>query len=185
VSNLGKDIGKIDWVKAVLNEVNGVVLFLKSHQKSRALWEKHGGKTLKLPPDTRFVYNFIMVLAIKADKAAARKTVVDDQWDPWLDGKDYKQKGKAICSRVLSDSFWAGVDLISKIAEPLVCMCKTFDSETPIMGLIYVTVLEFEEEMERIEGLSPARVKQLQKVPAPLSLFSSLISVYRNRNHHS
>ena len=44
------------------------ILFFKVHQKSRALWETHDGKSLKLPSDTRFVYNFIMVLALKADK---------------------------------------------------------------------------------------------------------------------
>ena len=138
------------------------VLFFKAHQKSRALWEKHGGKSLKLPPDTRFVYNFIMVLALKADKACARKTVVDDAYDPWLADKGYKALGKTVASRMLSESFWQKLDLVCKIAEPLVRTCKKFDSATPIMGHIHGSMLELQVAVDNA-GLSATRLKVVQK----------------------
>ena len=162
ISNLAKDLAKVDFIKEVIDEVHEAVLFFKAHQKSRALWEKHGGKSLKLPPDTRFVYNFIMVLALKADKACARKTVVDDAYDPWLADKGYKALGKTVASRMLSESFWQKLDLVCKIAEPLVRTCKKFDSATPIMGHIHGSMLELQVAVDNA-GLSATRLKVVQK----------------------
>ena len=107
-----------------------------------------------MPGETRFIYQFIVALALLADKGTARKVVVSDAWGPWLHGKDYKDKGKAIELMILDESFWSDLDLVCKIGEPLLITCRLFDKQDPIMGHIYGQMLKLDTEIENMEELN-------------------------------
>lgn len=161
VSNLGKDFAAEPFIADVLKQCREIISFMKAHQHSRALWKKHGGKTLKMPGETRFIYQFIVAMALKSERGTARKVVVDDEtdpektigWEPWLRGKDYRDAAKIVGQRILSAEFWDKLDLVCEIGEPLLATCRLFDKSDPIMGHIYGQMLKLDTTIENVDGL--------------------------------
>ena len=63
------DLGKLTWIKELIDEVKELFTLIKNHQAPRAAWKVVGSYVLELPIDSRFKYQFVMLACALKNRA--------------------------------------------------------------------------------------------------------------------
>ncbi|XP_059076087.1 uncharacterized protein LOC131875521 [Cryptomeria japonica] len=126
-----EDIGKIGWVKKVVEDARSVTKFIYN-----ALMGKHtNGKDLVRPGVTRFASHFITLQSILSAIPHLKQMFV---LDAWL-GSAYSKRLEAekIVSIVFDEGFNKSREELTAVTEPLVRVLRMVDGEGMPMGFIY------------------------------------------------
>ena len=83
LNNALKDIGKIEWIQALIEEGRKIQMFICNHHQSQAIYRKHAKMELLKPADTRFATYYILLRRLVEMKKALSATVISNMWDQW------------------------------------------------------------------------------------------------------
>ncbi|XP_057831660.2 uncharacterized protein LOC131042327 [Cryptomeria japonica] len=131
-----EDIGKIGWVKKVVEDAKSVTKFIYNHTWVLALMRKHtNGKDLVRPGVTRFANHFITLQSILSAIPHLKQMFVSDAWL----GSAYSKRPEAekIVSIVFDEGFNKSGEELTAVTEPLVRVLRMVDGEGMPMGFIY------------------------------------------------
>ncbi|XP_059072640.1 uncharacterized protein LOC131873640 isoform X1 [Cryptomeria japonica] len=131
-----EDIGKIGWVKKVVEDAKSVTKFIYNHTWVLALMRKHtNGKDLVRPGVTRFASHFITLQSILSAIPHLKQMFVSDAWL----GSAYSKRPEAekIVTIVFDEGFNKSGEELTAVTEPLVRVLRMVDGEGMPMGFIY------------------------------------------------
>ncbi|XP_059077299.1 uncharacterized protein LOC131876323 [Cryptomeria japonica] len=131
-----EDIGKIGWVKKVVEDAKSVTKFIYNHTWVLALMRKYtNGKDLVRPGVTRFASHFITLQSILSAIPHLKQMFVSDAWL----GSAYSKRPEAekIVTIVFDDGFNKSGEELTAVTEPLVRVLRMVDGEGMPMGFIY------------------------------------------------
>jgi hypothetical protein len=96
--------------------------------------------TLRLPVETRFATNFIMIDRLLQVRNALERMVLDEDWPTLL--RDLRRrsttaymKGFVVRRFIRSDGFWNTCKNFLYMVIPVVKVLRVFDGKAPAMGL--------------------------------------------------
>ena len=112
---LMEDIGKLRWVKRVVQQAISIVTFFTMKVKVLATFREHSSLELKKPSSTRFAYMWILMERVYEVRSALRQTVVSTLWNEWDDQESEEAKGmQRLC---LNENFWIKVKFKNYVAS--------------------------------------------------------------------
>eukprot|EP01018_Ginkgo_biloba_P021120 Gb_25769 [translate_table: standard] len=102
-----KKIGKIEWIKKIIDEAKEIQMFITNHHMAQAIYQQFASLELLKVAETRFASHFIMLRQLLEVKYSLCNMVISDVWDIWrLSNTDRAQEVKRI---VLDDIWWGRV----------------------------------------------------------------------------
>jgi Protein of unknown function (DUF 659)/hAT family C-terminal dimerisation region len=145
-----EDWGKEDWVKKVVKKARVICLFIKNHHAPQAIFRRMSPNlALRLPLETRFATNFIMIDRLVQLRNALDRMVLDEAWRTYItelrriSGSAYTN-GIAVRCFMRSDGFWNTCEKILYMVIPVVKALRVFDGTTPAMGLAWKVMYDLE-----------------------------------------
>ena len=76
-----EDWGKEEWVKKLVKKARIISVFIKSHHASQAIFRRLSPDlSIRLPVETRFATNFIMIDRLLQVRNALERMIIDDEW---------------------------------------------------------------------------------------------------------
>ena len=104
-----EDIGKLQWIRAVIHQGHEIVKFLTNHQQSLAFYRSHASLELLKPGETRFATHFIMLQRLQQCKDELQETVVGKENKQWVNKPKYTAAGSRVSEVILANDFWEKV----------------------------------------------------------------------------
>ena len=104
LNNTLKDIGKIDWIKAMVSEARDVQMFICNHHTSLALFRTFSKKEFLKPVDTRYASYFILLERMLEVQEALQSMVVNAEWNRWHESST--SDGRLVKRRMLDENRW-------------------------------------------------------------------------------
>ena len=107
-----EDWGKEEWMKKLLKKMRHICVFVKNHHASQAIFRRLSPNlSLRLPIETRFATNFIMIERLLQIRNVLERMVVDEDWPTLM--RDLRRrsrtaymKGFAVRRFIRSNRFW-------------------------------------------------------------------------------
>lgn len=138
-----EDWGKEEWVKKLVKKARHICVFVKNHHASQAIFRRLSPNlSLRLPVETRFATNFIMIERLLQVRNALERMVVDEDWPTLM--RDMRRrsataymKGSAVRSFIRSDGFWNTCENFLYMVIPVVKALRVFDGKAPAMGMAW------------------------------------------------
>eukprot|EP00253_Pinus_taeda_P032232 PITA_32232 len=132
-----EDIGKISFVKDIVDSSKNIIKFIYNHTFVLNLMKKFtNNKELVRPAITQFATSFISLQSLLNSMWDVKRMFLSEEWCALT--MSHKPEGEAICRLVsYQEDFWAGVQEVCTITEPLVKVLRLVDSEKPAMGYLY------------------------------------------------
>eukprot|EP00253_Pinus_taeda_P002491 PITA_02491 len=132
-----EDIGKIPTVRDIVESSKSITKFIYNHSSVLSLMRKFtNNKELMRPAITRFATTFISLQSLLNSMWEVKSMFLSADWRSLSISR--KPEGEGICRLVSYDqSFWAGVEEVCAISEPLVKVLRLVDGEKPVMGYLY------------------------------------------------
>jgi len=131
-----EDIVKIDFVIEIVESSKRITKFIYNHASVLHLMRTFTNKELVRPTITRFATTFISLQFLLNSKWDLKRMFLSDEWHALTINR--KSEGEAICRLVsYQESFWAGVEEVCNITEPLVKVLRLVDGDKPAMGYLY------------------------------------------------
>ena len=79
--DLLEDWGKEEWIKKLVKKTRIISIFIKSHHASQAIFRRLSPDlSIRLPIETRFAANFIMIDRLLQVRNALERMIIDDEW---------------------------------------------------------------------------------------------------------
>jgi hypothetical protein len=134
-----EDIGKIEWVKVILDKAKSITRYIYNHVGLHNLMREHTGNKeiahLVPPVIPRFATNFILLQSLCAYEKNLQRMLLSDKWK----NSNYSKTadGKGIEKLVFHYPFWRDADEVIAISEPLVKVLRMVDGDKAQMGYIY------------------------------------------------
>eukprot|EP00253_Pinus_taeda_P033830 PITA_33830 len=132
-----EDIDKIPTVRDIVESSKSITKFIYNHSSVLSLMRKcTNNKELVRPAFTRFSTTFISLQSLLNSMWEVKSMFLSADWRSLSISR--KPEGEGICRLVSYDlSFWAGVEEVCAISEPLVKVLRLVDGEKPAMGYLY------------------------------------------------
>eukprot|EP00253_Pinus_taeda_P004357 PITA_04357 len=132
-----EDIGKIPTVRDIVESSKSITKFIYNHSSALSLMRKcTNNKELVRPAITRIATTFISLQSLLNSMWEVKSMFLSADWRSLSISR--KPEGEGICGLVSYDqSFWAGVEELCAISEPLVKVLQLVDGEKPAMGYLY------------------------------------------------
>jgi hypothetical protein len=154
-----EDWGKEQWVKRLVKKGRNICTFINHHHASLAIFRRLSPDLgLSMPNETRFATNFIMLERLLQVRNALERTVIDDEWTPFL-ASLRRRSGEAhskcldVRSIIRSDRFWTSCENFLYMVNPVVKALRVFDGKAPAMGIAWKVMYDLKNH---IEGFSSA-----------------------------
>ncbi|KAH7293878.1 hypothetical protein KP509_28G046400 [Ceratopteris richardii] len=159
---LFEDIGKLAWVKPVLDNAIKVVTFMIMKPIVLALFRKFSTKDLVKPTQTRFAYMFIMFANLLDERVynGLRSMMVSAEYVRKRVART--QKAEDVAAIVLSAFFWSNAREIVSICNPILRLLRLADREGATMGLIYELTDRMIERISALESIDSQRLEQVK-----------------------
>lgn len=158
-----EDIGKMAWLKVIIDQGHDVVKFITNHQTGQAIFRSHSKLELLKPVATRFASFFIMLQRVLECKDALQETVVNRDYKAWMKNSTYKETGQRITDTVLNNDFWQSVSQAVALCEPIVALLRLVDGNASCTGKIYWRMFKLCQTIEQSD-LPTARRKQIHQL---------------------
>ena len=132
-----EDIGKISFVKDIVDSSKSITKFIYNHASVLSLMKKFtNNKELVRPAITRFATSFISLQSLLNSMWDVKRMFLSEEWRALPMSR--KLEVEAICRLVsYQEDFWAGVQEVCAVTEPLVKVFRSVDGEKPAMGYLY------------------------------------------------
>ena len=138
-----EDWGKEEWVKKLVKKGRHICVFIKNHHAPQAIFRRLSpNHSLRLPVETRFATNFIMIERLLLVRNALERMVVDEDWLTLM--RDLRRrsgtawtKGFAVRRFIRSDGFWNTCENFLYMVIPVVKALRVFDGKAPAMGMAW------------------------------------------------
>lgn len=133
-----EDIGKIPFVKDIVDSSKSITKFIYNHTFVLSVMRKFtNNKELVRPAITRFATSFISLQSLLNSMLwDVKRMFLSQQWRALSMSR--KPEGEAVCRLVsYQEDFWAGVQEVCAVTEPLVKVLRLVDGEKPTMGYLY------------------------------------------------
>eukprot|EP00253_Pinus_taeda_P004477 PITA_04477 len=132
-----EDIGKIPTVRDIVESSKSITKFIYNHSFVLSLMRKFtNNKELVQPAITRFATTFISLQPLLNSMWEVKSMFLSADWRSLSISR--KPEGEGICKLVSYDQrFWAEVEEVCAISEPLVKVLRLVDGEKPAMGYLY------------------------------------------------
>ena len=107
-----EDWGKEEWVKKLVKKARIIFVYIKSHHASQAIFRRLSPNlSIRLPVETRFATNFIMIDRLLQVCNALERMIIDDEWPTLM--SNFRRMSPTAYAKVAlvqqfirSDSFW-------------------------------------------------------------------------------
>eukprot|EP00253_Pinus_taeda_P015721 PITA_15721 len=135
-----EDIGKIPTVRDFVESSKSITKFIYNHASVLSLMRRFtNNKDLVRPAITRFAITFISLQCLLNSMWDVKSMFLSADWRSLSISR--KPEGEGICRLVSYDqSFWAGVEEVCAISEPLVRVLRLVDGDKPAMGYLYEAI---------------------------------------------
>eukprot|EP00253_Pinus_taeda_P003827 PITA_03827 len=126
-----KDIGKIPIVRDIVESSKSITKFIYSHASVLSLMRRFtNNKKLVRPAITRFATTFIYLQSLLNSMWDVKSMFLSADWCSL--SISHKPEGEGICRLVSYDqNFWAGLEEVCAISEPLVRVLRLVDGDKP------------------------------------------------------
>ena len=132
-----EDMGKIPFIRDIVDSSRSITKFRYNHTSVLSLMRQFtNNRELVHPTITRFATRFISLRSLLACMLEIKRMFLSYEWHAL--SFSTKPEGQAI-DRLVSfrESFWAGVEEVCAISEPLVKVLRLVDGVKPTMGYLY------------------------------------------------
>ena len=160
-----EDWGKEDWVRRIVKKGRAICLFIKNHHAPQAIFRRLSpGLAIRLPNETRFATNFLMIERLLQVRQTLEKMVVDDEWHAFI--AELRTRAPAthtkgmIARRVIrSDGFWDVCVNFEYMVLPVVRTLRVFDGNAPAMCHAWKVMHDLEVHVQGFTE-APFRLEQ-------------------------
>lgn len=150
-----EDWGKEAWVKHLVEQAKRVCTFIKGSHVPLALFRKYSPKLqLKVPPQTRFATNYLMIERLLKLQQPLNNMVIDAEWHVFVqtlfnrqNSHQLQTKARNVRNSIRSDEFWENCTKFVKVVEPVLLALREFDGEVPAMPRAYVIMSDLKEHV--------------------------------------
>eukprot|EP00253_Pinus_taeda_P036589 PITA_36589 len=132
-----EDIGKIPFVKDIVDSSRSITKFIYNHTSVLSMMRRFtNNKELVRPAITRFATSFISLQSLLNSMWDVKRMFLSEDWRGLTMSR--KPEGEAVCRLVsYQEDFWAGVQEVCAVTEPLVKVLRLVDGDKPAMGYLY------------------------------------------------
>lgn len=103
MNNALKDMGKIDWIRQVVNDGREVQMFICNHHTPHALFRSFAKKQFLKPVETKYASYYILLERMIELQEPLQLMVMTLEWNQWPKSKT--EQGKRVKETVKSDQF--------------------------------------------------------------------------------
>ena len=133
---LMEDVGKIDWVKEMVQQATSVVTFFTAKTKVLACYRNiEGALELKKPSSTRFAYMWVLMERLHRCKDFIRLTIFSVWWNnEWeeRDTDEVKDMQRLCCD----NNFWSGIQALVIAMTPFDRILQMIDMKGATISLL-------------------------------------------------
>ena len=129
MNNAFKDMGKIEWIRKVINDGRKVQMFICNHCTSHALFTSFAKKQFLKPVETRCASYYILLERMIELQEPLQLMVMTQEWNRWPKSKT--EQGKRVKETVKSDQFWSDTKYIVSIITLVFQAIRYGDTDSP------------------------------------------------------
>jgi hypothetical protein len=128
--------------KALIIRAKRVCIYIQNHHATMALYRHYSPRlSLKVPPETRFACNFLMINRMLEVMDALERVVIDPRWNEYLRTLFNRQNGhrahtlaREVRDTIRDDGFWQQCENFEHMVKPVIKALRVFDGRTPAMA---------------------------------------------------
>ena len=132
-----EDWGKEEWVKKLVKKAKIISIFIKSHHASQAIFRRlFPDLSIRLPVETHFATNFIMIDRLLQVRNALERMIIDDEWPTFM--SDFRRRSSMAYAKaglvrpfIRSDGFWDKCKNFLYMGIPVIKALRLFDGKAP------------------------------------------------------
>jgi hypothetical protein len=137
-----EDWGKEELFKALIIRAKRVCIYIRNHHATMALYRHYSPRlSLKVPPETRFACNFLMIARMLEVKDALERMVIDPRWNEYMGTLFNRQNGhrahtlaREVRATIRDDGFWQQCENFEHMVKSVIKTLRVFDGRTPAMA---------------------------------------------------
>ncbi|KAL3675938.1 hypothetical protein R1sor_025886 [Riccia sorocarpa] len=158
-----EDIGKLPWVKEVVNDCKSFIKFIKNHHMTNAMFLDFfsNGPTLLKPAATRFATNVIMLDRPWTLSSSLRRMVISDRWISWANDPQRPPQTRTDVREaketILDERFWNKVHDIVTMMEKIFVLLRQVDSHKDFLGRVFWESWEFQDILKNLHKSTELR----------------------------
>ena len=115
LNNALKDIGKLEWVRLLIENGHKIQMFICNHHQSQAIYRKHAKMELLKPADTRFATYYILLRLVVEMKGALAATTISDTQEQWK--QSTSNAVVEVKQLILDGQFWDDVKFVVEFLQ--------------------------------------------------------------------
>lgn len=150
-----EDWGREEMFADLVQKAKDVAFYIRNHHVPMALFRRFSPKlSLLWPAVTRFACNYVMIHRLLEVKNALEMVVIDPAWVEYVSSLFNRQNGHRAHSKasqvratILDESFWHRCANFDFIVAPVLKALRTFDGQTPAMGVAWITMKKLKEHV--------------------------------------
>ena len=150
-----EDWGKEEWVKKLVKKARIIFVFIKSHHASQAIFRRLSPDlSIRLPVETRFATNFIMIDRLLQVRNALERMIIDDEWPILM--SDLRRRSPTAYAKAASvrrfirlDGFWDTCENFLYMVIPVVKALRMFDGKAPATGMAWRVMYNLKIHVQR------------------------------------
>ncbi|GLJ18817.1 hypothetical protein SUGI_0336250 [Cryptomeria japonica] len=158
-----EDIGKLSWVKKVVEDGRNITKYIYNHTWVLNLMREHTeGKDLVRSGVTRFATNFLTLQSILATLPNLKRMFVSERWL----GSPYATKPEAekVVIAIFDTNFAKIVEEIINVSEPLVRVLRMVDGDHNSMGYLYEAMDKAKEAIQHLYGSNKTKYEPIWRI---------------------
>ena len=138
-----EDWGKEEWVKKLVKKARIISVFIKSHHASQAIFRRLSPDlSIRLPVETRFATNFIMIDRLLQVRNVLERIIIDDEWPTFISDLRRRSptayaKAASVRRFIRSDGFWDTCKNFLYMVIPVVKALCLFDGKAPATSMAW------------------------------------------------
>jgi hypothetical protein len=137
-----EDWEKEEMFKALIIRAKRVCIYIRNHHATMTLYRHYSPRlSLKVPPETRFACNFLMIARMLEVRDALERMVIDPRWNEYVRTFFNRQNGhhthtlaRAIKATIHDDGFWQQCENFEHMVKPVIKSLRDFDGRIPTMA---------------------------------------------------
>jgi hypothetical protein len=150
-----EDWGKEEMFKALIIRAKQVCIYIRNHHATMALYRHYSLRlSLKVPPETRFACNFLMINRMLEVKDALERMVIDPRWNEYVCTLFNQQNGhhvhalaRVVRDTIRDDGFWQQCENFEHMVKPVIKALQVFDGRTPAMAKAWLEMNNLKRHM--------------------------------------
>ncbi|KAL3694823.1 hypothetical protein R1sor_008474 [Riccia sorocarpa] len=160
---LMEDIGKLPWVKEVINDCKKFIKFIKNHHMTNAMFLDFfsNGATLLKPAATKFATNVIMLDRAWTLSSSLRRMVISDRWVSWANDPQRppqtRTDAREAKETILDERFWDKIHDIVMMMEKIFVLLRQVDSHKHFLGRVFWESWECQDILKNLHKSTELR----------------------------